>query len=101
MKYSSKRNIIQLSRSLCAQAQFYKTKRLPIIMVTEYTYYQTSHLTHPSPDNLDIPTWVEGAALASSTRKLNRLKMATKMAMSMSHDKKQKPPSGKHKSLSR
>ncbi|KAL5254285.1 hypothetical protein ACHWQZ_G013910 [Mnemiopsis leidyi] len=59
-------------------------------------------LTYPILlDNLDIPNWVEGAGQRSSSRKLNRLRLATKLVMVAAHDKKQKPPSASKKSINR
>lgn len=52
-------------------------------------------------DNLDIPTWVEGAGQRSSSRKLNRLRLATKLVMAAAHEKKHKPPSANRKSINR
>lgn len=40
-------------------------------------------LKQSSLDHLDIPIWVEGANVKSSTRKLNKLRNATKLTMSM------------------
>lgn len=78
-----------------------KSLILQIKKLSQFVSLTELKVTTKHSDNLDIPNWVEGAGQRSSSRKLNRLRLATKLVMAAAHDKKQKPPSASRKSINR